>query len=41
MPEKILGRIIAGTDKMGFLIKEILNYSRVGRAEVEFSPLSI
>jgi chemotaxis family two-component system sensor kinase Cph1 len=38
---KILNRIIAGTDKMNFLIKEILNYSRVGRAEVEFSKIEM
>ena len=39
--KKILERIIVGTDKMNFLIKEILNYSRVGRAEMEFSPVNM
>jgi two-component system, chemotaxis family, sensor kinase Cph1 len=39
--KKILDRIVKGTDKMNFLIQEILNYSRVGRAEVEFSPIDM
>ncbi len=39
--KQILGRIIAGTDKMNFLIKEILNYSRVGRADLEMSPINM
>lgn len=39
--KKILGRIIAGTDKMNFLIKEILNYSRVGRADIEMSTINM
>jgi len=39
--KKILGRIIAGTDKMNFLIREILNYSRVGRADIEFAPVKM
>ncbi len=32
---KILDRILAGADKMNFLIKEILKLSRVGRTEFE------
>jgi chemotaxis family two-component system sensor kinase Cph1 len=39
--KKILDRIIAGTDKMNFLIKEILNYSRVGRADMEFASIKM
>lgn len=39
--KRILERIIVGTDKMNFLIKEILNYSRVGRSEMEFSPVDM
>ncbi|WP_179413147.1 ATP-binding protein [Mucilaginibacter sp. E4BP6] len=39
--KRILARIIVGTDKMNFLIKEILNYSRVGRAEMEFAPVNM
>jgi chemotaxis family two-component system sensor kinase Cph1 len=38
---KILERIVVGTDKMNFLIKEILHYSRVGRAEIELSPINM
>ncbi|WP_419802634.1 ATP-binding protein [Mucilaginibacter sp.] len=37
--KKILGRVVAGADKMNFLIKEILQYSRVGKAE--FEPVKI
>jgi chemotaxis family two-component system sensor kinase Cph1 len=33
--KKILQRIVAGTDKMNFLIKEILNYTRVGRSDID------
>ncbi len=33
--KKILDRIVSGADKMNFLIKEILNYSRVGRTDFE------
>ena len=32
---KILDRIVMGADKMNYLIKEILRYSRVGRADIE------
>ncbi|UEG55259.1 GAF domain-containing protein [Mucilaginibacter daejeonensis] len=31
---RILNKIIGGADKLNFLIKEVLNYSRVGRAEL-------
>jgi chemotaxis family two-component system sensor kinase Cph1 len=37
----ILGKIVAGTDKMNMLIKEILNYSRVGRADIEFNKIDM
>lgn len=33
---RILQKVIGGADKLNYLIKEVLNYSRVGRAEVEF-----
>ncbi|RYE05025.1 MAG: GAF domain-containing protein, partial [Sphingobacteriaceae bacterium] len=33
--KKILNRVVAGADKMNFLIKEILNYARVGRSDIE------
>ncbi len=33
--KKILSRIVAGTDKMNFLIKEILHYAQVGKADIE------
>ena len=39
--KQILGRIVAGTDKMDFLIKEILNYSRVGRANIDVAPINM
>jgi light-regulated signal transduction histidine kinase (bacteriophytochrome) len=39
--KKILERIVIGTDKMNFLIKEILNYSRVGRADLETAPIDM
>lgn len=32
---KILSKIIGGADRLNFLIKEVLNYSRIGRVEVE------
>jgi light-regulated signal transduction histidine kinase (bacteriophytochrome) len=37
----MLDRIIKGTDKMHMLIKEILHYSRVGRAEIETAPIDM
>lgn len=37
----ILGKIVAGADKMNMLIKEILNYSRVGRSDVEFNKIDM
>ncbi|AYL97546.1 ATP-binding protein [Mucilaginibacter celer] len=39
--KKMLDRIIKGTDKMHMLIKEILHYSRVGRAEIELLPINM
>jgi two-component system, chemotaxis family, sensor kinase Cph1 len=38
---EILDRIVKGADKMNFLIQEILNYSRVGRADIEFAPIDM
>lgn len=32
--KKLLGRVLAGADKMGFLINEILKLARVGRADL-------
>ncbi len=37
----IMLKIVAGADKMNMLIREILNYSRVGRAEIEFSKIDM
>lgn len=39
--QNILGKIVAGADKMNMLIKEILNYSRVGRSDVEFNKIDM
>ena len=39
--KQILGRIVVGTDKMNFLIKEILNYSRVGRSDIEVGTIDM
>ncbi|CAM3936822.1 Bacteriophytochrome (light-regulated signal transduction histidine kinase) [Pedobacter westerhofensis] len=39
--KKMLGRVVAGADKMNFLINEILKLARVGRAEVEFVSLDM
>ncbi len=39
--KQLLGRVIAGADKMGFLINEILKLARVGRMEVDMSPLDM
>ena len=38
---KILQKVIGGADKLNFLIKEVLNYSRVGRAEMDYSSLEM
>jgi chemotaxis family two-component system sensor kinase Cph1 len=38
---RILQKVIGGADKLNFLIKEVLNYSRVGRAEMDFSNLEM
>jgi len=37
----LLGRVVAGADKMAFLINEILKLARVGRAEMEFVDLNM
>ena len=39
--KKLLGRVIAGADKMGFLINEILKLARVGRMEIDMYPLDM
>jgi chemotaxis family two-component system sensor kinase Cph1 len=39
--QKMIARIIKGTDKMHMLIKEILHYSRVGRAEIDLAPVNM
>lgn len=38
---KLLGRVVAGADKMNFLISEILKLARVGRAETELVSLDM
>lgn len=38
---RILERIVNGADKMNFLIQEILNYTRVGRTDVEFNKIDM
>jgi chemotaxis family two-component system sensor kinase Cph1 len=37
----LLKRVVAGADKMNFLINEILKLARVGRTEVEFVALDM
>jgi chemotaxis family two-component system sensor kinase Cph1 len=37
----LLGRVVAGADKMSFLINEILKLARVGRAELELQQLDM
>jgi len=39
--KSILGKIVGGADKMNMLIKEILNYSRVGRADIAFDKIAM
>lgn len=39
--KNLLKRVVAGADKMNFLINEILKLARVGRAEVEFAELDM
>jgi two-component system, chemotaxis family, sensor kinase Cph1 len=39
--KRILNKVIAGADKLNFLIKEVLNYSRVGRVELESVDLDM
>jgi len=38
---KIIERIIFSTDKMNHLIREILNYSKMGRVDLELSPIDM
>jgi len=37
----LLGRVVAGADKMSFLINEILKLARVGRADLELEELDM
>jgi len=37
----LLGRVVAGADKMGFLINEILKLARVGRTELDLEKLDM
>ncbi len=39
--KRILRKVIAGADKLNFLIKEVLNYSRVGRADLEYTDIDM
>ncbi|WP_129717558.1 ATP-binding protein [Pedobacter sp. SYP-B3415] len=39
--KKMVERIIAGTDKMNFLIREVLNLSKVGRAEIDMAEVNM
>jgi light-regulated signal transduction histidine kinase (bacteriophytochrome) len=39
--KKLLGRVIAGADKMGFLINEILKLAKAGRTDIEFVRLDM
>lgn len=39
--KKLLGRVVAGADKMGFLINEILKLARVGRSELEYVTIDM
>ncbi|WP_345951416.1 ATP-binding protein [Mucilaginibacter sp. PAMB04274] len=39
--KRILNKVIGGADKLNFLIKEVLNYSRVGRAELQNTDLEM
>ena len=39
--KKLLGRVVAGADKMNFLINEILKLARVGRTEIELENLDM
>ena len=39
--KRILGRINACADKMALLIKEILNYSSVGKADIDKEPIDM
>ncbi|CAM3890363.1 ATP-binding protein [Mucilaginibacter galii] len=36
---RILKKVIGGADKLNYLIKEVLNYSRVGRTEVIYTEI--
>lgn len=38
---RILERVVNGADKMNFLIQEILNYTRVGRADLKYNKIDM
>ncbi|QJD94537.1 GAF domain-containing protein [Mucilaginibacter robiniae] len=38
---KILSKIIGGADRLNFLIKEVLNYSRIGRLEISHTRIDM
>ncbi|WP_285008457.1 ATP-binding protein [Pedobacter faecalis] len=39
--KSLLNRVVAGADKMGFLINEILKLARVGRSEIDFVQIDM
>ncbi len=39
--KRIVNKVISGADKMNFLIKEVLNYSQIGRAEIDYVPIDM
>ncbi len=38
---RLLDKVIGGAGKMNFLIKEVLNYSQIGRTEVQYRPIDM
>jgi chemotaxis family two-component system sensor kinase Cph1 len=38
---KVLDRIVNRTDKMNYMINEVLDYSRIGRSEVVYSTIEV
>jgi chemotaxis family two-component system sensor kinase Cph1 len=39
--KRLINKVISGADKMNFLIKEVLNYSQIGRAELNYVPVDM
>ncbi|GAB2691600.1 ATP-binding protein [Mucilaginibacter koreensis] len=39
--QRLINKVIAGADKMNFLIKEVLNYSQIGRTEINYVPINM